>query len=181
MKDPLQKLHKVENMQYHLIDPGSGQLNANPRKYISLQLDLIGTILSELSSMSPYSVKYHLMNPKFQQILLTGDISQIYKSLFNPRGLVLDESKLRYHEQVILTAEKEEVTEAFMGGCVYRTHEGDEKLQAFVELIYLVINPSLHRIGLGKIMISLLQNQLHQNFDTIVTWADNRAIKFFEK
>lgn len=74
----------------------------------------------------------------------------------------------------------------FMSGCLFKAHEPDG-IPGFIELIYQVTRPEFERKGLGSRIIQELKKYANYMNDKefkvmyIVTYADNNAVKFFEK
>lgn len=68
----------------------------------------------------------------------------------------------------------------FLGCCLFKVHTQHQ----FVELIYFVINGNYQAMHLGnKLMAKFIEfvKKLDVGVTKIVTYADNRAIKFFKK
>jgi N-acetylglutamate synthase-like GNAT family acetyltransferase len=68
----------------------------------------------------------------------------------------------------------------FLGSCLFKIHEEDH----FIELIYFVVNPNCHKMGIGKMLMAKFKeynNASKHNITRVVTFADNSATEFFKK
>lgn len=82
-------------------------------------------------------------------------------------------------ESMVLTTECQRVN----GVCVFRPFKQTKGRKVpFIELVFLVVSESAKFSGVGSTLLErLFQYQQHNGFRYLVTYADNGAVRFFEK
>ena len=108
-------------------------------------------------------------------------------------------TRLRRLNSQALKKDKQESTEKLhqwyqatvliKAGTLFQVHESTHNFPGFVELIYMVVRPEMQRQGLGSKVIQSLKDyicsltlvQSDKPIDYIFTYADNSAVRFFEK
>lgn len=106
---------------------------------------------------------------------LSADINEILSriGLRNINKSVRDEQ----FKSLVLT---DNIQSQVIGGCMFKIFTSVE--HNFVELAYIVIQKKYQTAGLGKVLIDRLKQLCTQmQLKSIVTFADNRAVKFFKK
>ena len=119
-------LSNIDGICCYEIDPNSDQMQINPRFYASIQFDFIGAVMSQLSCLSVKSIKFHIKNRDFRQLLLTGNIESTYKNSAYYCSWGEEKLLTRQHEQILLDIEKKEAQETFFAGCLFKFHHSYE-------------------------------------------------------